>query len=60
MLRMSYLVLKLMIENVIFVIYQSKNVFRNHKHPDALAPGDGDTTSEPFSNKVPVFELLRD
>ena len=54
------IILKIVTENVIFVDYQSKNVFRKNKHHNALAELDGRGQAEPFWNKVPVLELLRD
>ena len=42
------IILKIVTENVIFVDYQSKNVFRKNKHHNALAELDGHGQAEPF------------
>ena len=44
----TLIILKFVIENVILVIYQSKNVFRKNKHHNALAAEDGRGQSQPF------------
>ena len=55
----TLIIWKFVIENVILVIYQSKNVFRKNKHHNAFAELDGRGQAEPFWNKVPILELLR-
>ena len=44
----TLIILKIVIENVILVDSQGKNVFRKNKHHNALALGDGDTLPERF------------
>ena len=56
----TLIILKFVIENVILVIYQSKNVFRKNKDHNALAAEDGRGQSQPFLDKVPILGLLRD
>ena len=44
----TLIILKFVIENVILMDYQSKNVFCKNKHHNALAHEDGRGQSQPF------------
>ena len=54
------IILKIVTKNVKNADYQTKNAIREKNHHTLPTELDGDTTSEPFWNKVPIFELLRD